>query len=69
MRIGAVEEIVDEGITGLTTSSPDELPNLLGAAAALDRRAVHERARARFSHERMARAYARVFDQCVQTGP
>ncbi len=65
-RIGAVPEIVEEGITGFTASSPEELLQLLDAAIALDRQRIHQVATTRFSHERMTRDYVRVYDQLIK---
>src|SRR5262249_29151145 len=58
MRVGAVPEIIDEGITGYTATSTDEF--LLGVTRSftLDRRRVRERAEERFSARRMAGQYA-----------
>ena len=61
MRLGAVPEIVDEGITGSYAASPAEFPQAVLRALDLDRRAVRARAEARFTAERMAREYAAVY--------
>jgi glycosyltransferase involved in cell wall biosynthesis len=60
-RLGAVPEIVDEGITGYCAGSPRELPAQVERACSLDRRAVRARAEERFSGERMAGEYLQVY--------
>jgi glycosyltransferase involved in cell wall biosynthesis len=65
LRVGAVGEIIDEGITGYSTTAGDELAALVERAFALDRRRVRARAEARFSPGRMARAYADLYQRVV----
>jgi glycosyltransferase involved in cell wall biosynthesis len=67
-RIGAVPEIVDKGITGYTARDAEELPNLVHAAVALDRECVRRRAETRFSADRMARDYVRVYERVRKAG-
>jgi glycosyltransferase involved in cell wall biosynthesis len=68
-RIGAVPEIVDDGITGYTVGSEDEFVEQAARAFLLDRRRVHERAEARFSAERMAREYLHVYEALTNNRP
>ncbi len=66
LRIGAVPELVDEGVTGACADAPDALPDAIARAVGLDRAGVHRRATARFSGERMAREYAAVYEWLVE---
>ena len=59
--IGAVPEVVDEGVTGSSAASAVEFPPAVLRALALDRRRVRERAAERFSAGRMAREYVQVY--------
>jgi glycosyltransferase involved in cell wall biosynthesis len=63
MRLGAVPEVVDEGITGYSAASAEDYPETVRKALALDRRRVRDHAAQRFSAERMARQYAEVYRQ------
>jgi glycosyltransferase involved in cell wall biosynthesis len=58
---GAAPEIVEDGETGFLVRDVDEMADALGRAAALDRRAIQVRARARFSARRMAAEYLAVY--------
>jgi glycosyltransferase involved in cell wall biosynthesis len=66
--LGAVPEIVDEGITGCMALSMDEFPPVITKTFSLDRRKVRQQAEARFSAEKMARQYARVYEQAMAAG-
>jgi glycosyltransferase involved in cell wall biosynthesis len=61
-RRGSMAEVIDEGVTGLTVTSIDEAISALPAVAALSRRAVHDRAVARFGVERMVDQYLSVYE-------
>lgn len=63
MRLGAVPEIVDEGVTGCLAGTPAEFPAAVQKALQLDRRRVRQQAEQRFSAERMARAYAALYER------
>jgi glycosyltransferase involved in cell wall biosynthesis len=65
IRVGAVPEIVDEGLTGCCATSAADFPQALVKALALDRRRVRCQAEKRFTAERMAREYAQVYQQAV----
>jgi glycosyltransferase involved in cell wall biosynthesis len=73
MRLGAVPEIVEEAVSGYTAQSKEEFIQALGQCLALDRRQIRLRAAQRFSADRMARDYARVYKEAIQlrqhTGP
>jgi glycosyltransferase involved in cell wall biosynthesis len=66
IRLGAVPEIVDEGITGVTAATTSEFQHAVLQALTLDRQRVRERAEARFSPERMAREYVAVYEQACR---
>jgi glycosyltransferase involved in cell wall biosynthesis len=63
--IGAVPEIVEEGLTGVLASSADQLAQAASRVLTLDRRAVRERAQERFSAERMAQSYLELYERVV----
>lgn len=60
-RCGSVPEVVDDGVTGRIVDSPEEAVAVLPEVLALDRRAVRRRFEERFSAERMARDYLKVY--------
>jgi glycosyltransferase involved in cell wall biosynthesis len=70
--IGAVLEIVEEGVTGYTAPSWEELAELIPAARKLDRRRIRDAARRRFDHdlmvERHEALYRRVLSQREAAG-
>jgi glycosyltransferase involved in cell wall biosynthesis len=66
LRLGAVGEIVDDGVTGYSVEHPEEMGTTVTAAMQLDRRKVRERAEARFSARRMARAYLEVYERLLK---
>jgi glycosyltransferase involved in cell wall biosynthesis len=63
MGMGAVPEIVDDGLTGFAASSLEELQRLVPKCFALDRRRIREIAEKRFSASRMAAGYAAAYAQ------
>jgi glycosyltransferase involved in cell wall biosynthesis len=63
MRLGAVPEIVDEGISGFTAATRQDFAGIIPRCLGLDRTVIHQRARERYSAERMALAYAAVYEQ------
>lgn len=63
--VGAVTEIVDEGVTGATTRPGGDLEGAVGRAVELDRAGVADRARHRFEPEGMARSYERLFERLL----
>lgn len=65
--IGAVPEIVDEGVTGYWVASQEDFPRQILRSLELDRRHVRERAVARFSAERMAQDYMQVYEHVVES--
>jgi glycosyltransferase involved in cell wall biosynthesis len=64
--IGAVPEIVQEGVTGLTAPTWEGLAELVPAAAALDRSQVRREAARRFDIERMIDAHEELYRRIAQ---
>lgn len=67
LDVGAVAEIVDEGVTGGVFASEEALVDGLSRVLALDRARVRETALARFGLERMVAAYEAVYRQVVRS--
>jgi glycosyltransferase involved in cell wall biosynthesis len=65
INLGAVAEVVDEGVTGCCAPSAEEFPRAVLDSLSLDRRQVRARAEARFSAQRMALEYAQVYHRLV----
>jgi glycosyltransferase involved in cell wall biosynthesis len=63
MKLGAVPEIVEEGVTGAMAESNDEMPETLARAVMLDRARVRAAAELNFSASRMARLYASLYER------
>lgn len=63
MRLGAVPEIIEENVSGVSTTSAEEFPQTVTKCFSLDRRVIREHAQRHFSAERMARAYADVYTE------
>jgi glycosyltransferase involved in cell wall biosynthesis len=60
-RLGAVPEIIDEGVTGYLVPSADALADRLPMAFALDRRSIRAQAETRFAAHRMAGEYLQLY--------
>jgi len=65
--LGAVGEIVDDGITGCLASSVEQLAIKVELAGKLDRRHIREVAVKRFSARRMACQYAQVYETILRS--
>lgn len=65
-RIGAVPEIVDEGITGFSALDSDEFIRQIPRAIALDRAAIRATAEKRFSATTMAAAHAALYTSLLK---
>lgn len=63
--LGAVEEIVEEGLTGSVAPPGDDLAGAIERCVALDRAAIRSRAVERFSAERMAADYAALYERVI----
>jgi glycosyltransferase involved in cell wall biosynthesis len=61
--LGAVPELVEPGLTGYLADTPDELAERVGAALALDRAGVRDRARERFDVSAMVDAHETLYRQ------
>jgi glycosyltransferase involved in cell wall biosynthesis len=60
-RVGAVPEVIDEGVTGMIVDNIDQARIASVQVAALDRRKVRRRFEERFTARRMANDYVRVY--------
>jgi glycosyltransferase involved in cell wall biosynthesis len=67
LDLGAVREVLDEGITGYLFDSVDGMVRGLDRVMALDRHRVRTQAVARFSVERMAREYEAIYRSILDT--
>jgi glycosyltransferase involved in cell wall biosynthesis len=65
MRLGAVSEIVDEGVTGHCARAAEDFAQTVIQAMNLDRWQVRARAEARFSCARMADEYVQVYQRLL----
>jgi glycosyltransferase involved in cell wall biosynthesis len=66
--MGAVPEIVDDGVTGFVRSGVDSLAEAVLAAAHLDREACRRAVAGRFSAERMVDDHLAVYRSHVRGG-
>jgi glycosyltransferase involved in cell wall biosynthesis len=62
---GSFPEIIDDGVTGILVSNVREMARAVREVARLSRAACAARARARFSADRMAADYERVFESML----
>jgi len=67
-RQGSVPEVVDNGITGFAVDDVAQAVRCVGPLLALDRRRVRERFEQRFTADRMARNYVRIYQEVVGAG-
>jgi glycosyltransferase involved in cell wall biosynthesis len=65
MNLGAVPELVQEGLNGGLANSMAEFPAAVRRCLPLDRRAIRQTAEERYSAERMAREYLRLYEEVV----
>ena len=63
INLGAVPEIVEPGVGGYLASSIDDFAKIIPKCFELDRARVRQSAEQRFSAERMARDYVKVYEQ------
>jgi glycosyltransferase involved in cell wall biosynthesis len=68
LRVGAVPEIVDEGVTGYTAETVDELSAAIEQCFKLDRRQIRVRAEERYSARRMGLEYANLYRRVAAEG-
>ncbi len=69
LNVGAVQEVIDEGITGCLFENLDAMAQGLDRVLELDRRRVHTQALARFSVDRMAAEYEAIYRQVLDGIP
>ncbi|MBN2505252.1 MAG: glycosyltransferase family 4 protein [Verrucomicrobia bacterium] len=62
LRVGAVPEILENGVSGYMASDAGELAGVISRCDGLDRRRIRDEAVRRFSAGRMARDYVRVYE-------
>jgi len=67
-RSGSVAEVVDHGITGFVVDGESDAIEAIGQLQQLDRRRVRERFDGRFTAERMAREYAKIYNSMLNGG-
>jgi glycosyltransferase involved in cell wall biosynthesis len=67
-RRGSVPEVVDHGVTGFIVETVEEAVAAVETVRSLDRKAVRKRFESRFSIERAARDYVRVYQSFGATG-
>ena len=67
--MGAVGEIVDDGVTGFVRAAPADLALAVRAAGDLDRLACRRAVVERFSKTRMAERHLRVYRSVVEAEP
>lgn len=65
LRVGAVGELVDEGITGCCAATAEDYSGAVLGALSLDRGLVRQQALARFSARRMALAYLEEYESLI----
>ena len=65
LDLGAVREVVDDGVTGMVFSDLDAMAANLKNVFALDRRAIRERAVARFGVARMVNEYVAIYERVI----
>ncbi len=66
---GSVPEVIEPGVNGWIVASEDEAVAALGRLDGFDRRACRQRFEERFSAERMARDYLRVYRRVAARAP
>jgi glycosyltransferase involved in cell wall biosynthesis len=64
-RNGSVPEVIDEGVTGFVVDDEEQAVRKLGALLALDRGRVRRRFEERFTAQRMAADYVKIYKSLV----
>jgi glycosyltransferase involved in cell wall biosynthesis len=64
-RNGSVPEVIDEGVTGFVVDNEEQAVRKLGALLALDRGRVRRRFEERFTAQRMATDYVKIYKSLV----
>ncbi len=65
-RLGAVAELVDDGVTGCIAASPADFVQQIRRSFTLDRHQIRKTAEARFTARRMAEQYAALYEQVLK---
>jgi len=68
-RRGSVAEVIDEGVTGCLVDTVDEAVRCLERVPVWDRRRCREIFEQRFTAERMAKDYCRVYERLARVAP
>ena len=63
---GSVREVIDDGVTGRIVTSVEQALRVLPEVIALDRRGCRQRFEQRFTADRMAEDYVRVYRNAVE---
>jgi glycosyltransferase involved in cell wall biosynthesis len=66
LDLGAVREVVDDGVTGRVFDTLDEMVKGLKSVFALDRRRIRERAVDRFGVQRMVNEYVAIYERILR---
>ncbi len=66
MRLGAVPEIIEDGVNGVTAERQEDMATAIQKCFPLDRARVRQVAEQRFAVDRMARAYAAVYEAAAR---
>ena len=61
-RRGSVPEVIDEGVSGFMVEDIDQAVDAVHKARSLSRQAVRDRFEKRFTIERVAHDYVRVYE-------
>ncbi|WP_245568638.1 glycosyltransferase family 4 protein [Nocardia concava] len=73
LRGGAVEEVIEHGVTGWICDDPEELPDAIARVGEIDPYACRERVESLFATDRFAAgyeaAYRRVIEQATEPAP
>lgn len=67
-RNGSVSEVIDEGVTGFIVDNEHEAICRIGALLALDRNRIRRRFEERFTSDRMASEYVKVYERLLAGG-
>ena len=67
LRLGAVDELIDEGVTGIAYDTLEELVCGLPRVLTLDRKAVRARAEQKFNTDRMIDQYLDIYSSVIRS--
>ena len=66
LRLGAVDELIDDGVTGVAYDTLEELVSGLASVLTLDRKAVRARAEQKFNIDRMVDQYLDIYSSVIR---